>query len=240
MLVGEAIQRIQSLYSRGVQSQDSRLMPKHIWNKLLTTRSSLLIQKNNKNQPISQFTYQTIPCIELVKAAPYECPCIPPAGCFLLRSKFPIPQPLTTLKGDLIQSVSSLDGNLIIDDVAFATNKYTPGNKYTAKKAQRFLYNDFLFVTILRELKVVQMTLVANNPEEVWNYPSFCEADCVDCCLSPLDRPFPLDNDTTDTAIQMTANELISIFTQMREDKSNNSSDDTANSNLVHNPQQSQ
>ena len=240
MLVGEVIQRVQSLYSRGVQSQDSRLMPQHIWNKLLTTRSSILIQKANKNQPFSQWVYQTIPCIELIQATPYECPCVPPSGCTLLRSKYQIPRPVTALKGDLIQSVSSLDGSLIIDDTTFSTNKYTQGNKYVSKKPQRFLYNDYLYVTILKQLKVIQMTLIAENPEDVWKYPSFCDADCTDCCLSNLERDFPLDSDTTDTVIQLTTNELISIFTQMREDKFNNSSDDTVNSNIVHNPQQAQ
>lgn len=238
MIVAEAIQRVQSLYSRGVQSQDSRLMPKHIWNKLLTVRETLLVQKANKNQPISQWVYQTLPCIELIPATQFECPCIPPSGCVILRSKYPIPIPTTALKGNLVQSVSSLDGSLIIDETDFATNKYTAGNKFTSKKPQRLFYNNYLFITIVKQLKVVQMTFIAKDPEQVWNFPSMCEAECTDCCISPLDREFPLDNDTTDTAIQMASNELISIFTQMREDKFNNASDDTVNSNLVHNPQQ--
>lgn len=236
MIVSQALQGIQSLYSRGVQSQDSRLMPRHIWNKLLRVRYTLLEQKSNKNQPISQFAYQTIPCIELIKAAPYECPCVPPSGCMMLRSRYPIPKPIVALKGDLIQSVSSLDGTLILDDTSFATNKYSDGNKFTSKKPQRLIYNGYLFVTVVKYLKVIQMTLLAENPEEVWNYPSFCDEECTACCISPLDRLFPLDDGTTDTAILMASNELISVFTQMREDKFNNSTDDTGTQNLVHNP----
>lgn len=238
MLVGEAIQSIQSLYSRGVQSQDSRLRRRHIWNKLLRVRYTLLEQKSNKNQPISQFAYQTLPCIELITAAAYECPCVVASGCSLLRSRYPIPKPVVALKGELIQSVSSLDGSLIIDDTSFATNKYSEGNKYTSKKPQYFIYNGYLFVTVLRVLKVIQMTFLAENPEEVWNFKSFCDEECTDCCMNPLERLFPLDQGTTDTAIAMASNELISVFTQMREDKFNNSSDDTVNSNLVHNPNQ--
>ena len=248
MLVSEAIQRVQSLYSRGVQSQDSRLTSRHIWNKLLGVRAKLIVQQSNKNQPISQWTYQTIPCIQLIQAASYECPCIPAAGCMLLRSKYPIPEPIIALKGSLIQSVSSLDGSLILDDTTFSMSKYSSGNKFTSKKPQYLVYKDYLFVTISKYLKVVQMTLVAENPEEVWNFPSFCESfpdscddttnECTDCCMSPLDRVFPLDSDTIDTAIQMASNELISVFTQMREDKFNNSSDDTVNSNIIHTPNQ--
>jgi hypothetical protein len=238
MLVSEAIQAVQSLYSRGVQSQDSRLMPKHIWNKLLRARSSILIQMLNKKQFLSQFIYQTIPCVELIQSNAYECPCVVPAGCMLLRSKFPIPKPVANIGQHAIQSVTSLDGSLVIDGVDFATNKYTPGNKYTSKKPQWFIYNNYLYVTIIKYLKVVQITMIADNPEEVWAYPSFCDAECTDCCLSPLDREFPADQNVTDTVIQMASNELVNLFTQMRQDKWNNADDDTLNANIVHQPQQ--
>lgn len=237
MLVKEVIQRVQSLYSRGVQSQDSRLTSRHIWNKLITVRAKLLAQQSNKNQTISQWTYQTIPCIELIAAAPYECPCVPPSGCFLLRSKHPLPELLVTLRSNGIQSVSSLNGSLIIDKTTFATSKYADGNKFTSKKPAYFVYNNYLFVTITKHLKIIQATVLAENPEEIWEFPSACD-DCVDCCISVLDRPFPLDNDTIDTAISMASAELISVFTQMREDKFNNSTDDTGTQNLVHTPNQ--
>ena len=41
MLVKELVQRIQSLYSKGVQSDDTRLSSPHIYNKLITVRSKL-------------------------------------------------------------------------------------------------------------------------------------------------------------------------------------------------------
>ena len=45
MTTGEVIQRIQSLYSKGVQSDDSRLRPRHIYNKLLSTTAKLYEQQ---------------------------------------------------------------------------------------------------------------------------------------------------------------------------------------------------
>lgn len=249
LTVGESIQRVQSLYSRGVQSQDSRLMPKHIWNKLTTARATLLSQKQSKGQSINQWNYQTIPCVELIPAAPYECPCIPPAGCMWLRSKYELPQPISGIGGDSVQSVSSLDGSIIFQRTDFATVKYLVGNKYTGKKPRYLFYNNYIFVIGTKQLKVVQVTELVADPEDAWNFPSYCSEfpqgncedpvnDCVDCCIAAMDRQFPLDMDATDTAIQMAANELISIFTQMKADESNNRQDNTATSNIVHQPRQ--
>ena len=88
MLVKEIIQRIQSLYSKGVQSSDSRLTARHIFNKVLTVRTKLLSQQSAKKQKISDWNYQTISCVELIEIPPHQCPCIPPLGCELVRSKF--------------------------------------------------------------------------------------------------------------------------------------------------------
>jgi hypothetical protein len=202
------------------------------------SRATLLEQRDNKNQAINQWSYQTIPCAELVPAAPYECPCIPPTGCMLLRTKYPLPIPITGLDDDLIQSVTSLDGGLRIDKSKFENEKYADGNKFTAKKPSMFLFNNYLYITILKKLSVVQITMLAQDPEQVWDYPSFCvvEGDCEDCCIDIMDREFPLSNNQTETAIQMAANELINIFTQMRKDNNNNAVDDTATVNMIHQP----
>jgi len=92
MLIKEIIQRIQSLYSKGVQSDDTRLTDRHIYNKMVTVRSKLVSQEAKKKQKINQWSYQTLSCVELIKAQPNECPCIAPPGCEILRSKYPIPK----------------------------------------------------------------------------------------------------------------------------------------------------
>ena len=43
MIIGDIIQRIQSLYSKGVQSDDTRLKSRHIYNVLITNRNNKLL-----------------------------------------------------------------------------------------------------------------------------------------------------------------------------------------------------
>ena len=49
-----------------------------------------------------------------------------------------------------------------------------------------------------------------------------------------MNMNFPIDNDLIRPMIQITVEELISIFKQMNEDKGNNSSDDTSTTGLIH------
>lgn len=226
MITKEIIQRIQSLYSKGVQSDDSRLTDRHIYNKMLTSRAKLLSQKANKKQKISQWNYQTIPCVELIKAPTYECPCLPPVGCQILKTKIKLPEVISSMNRHLIQSVTSLDGSIIYSEVSWTEKKYKSFNKYTGSKPDFFIRNDYLYITHKEGPKLITITGLFENPLEVDKYPSYCEKceDCVDC-ESPLDKEFPLDNSIVDTLIDMCVNELVINFSKTREDITANSRD---------------
>jgi hypothetical protein len=232
MTVGEIIQRIQFLYSKGVQSNDSRLTPRHIYNKMLSVRSKLISQEAKKKQRISQWNYQTIPCIELEIAPIHECPCLPPIGCKILKTKYPLPQPLTNLNNHLIQSVTSLDGNIVYSEIGWTEKKYKASNKYTADKPDYFIRNNYLYITHKNGPKIITVTGLFDDPLEAENYPSFCpDEDCKgeNCndCGSPLDKDFPIDNDLVDTLIEICINELVILFSKNVEDLTNNTQDNT-------------
>ena len=228
MIIQEIIARITNLYEKGVPSRQSRLSPRHIYNKMLTVRSKLISQEAKKKQKINQWSYQTIPCIELIKAQVHECPCLPPIDCEILRSKYPIPKPMTDLNNHLIQSVTTLDGSVIFSEISWNEKKYKSSNKYTANKPDYYIRNNYLYITHKSGLKVIAITGLFDDPVSVEKFPSFCQ-DCVDCqdCTSPLDKEFPIDNDMIDTLIDMCKQELIEQFSQMIEDTTNNSSAST-------------
>jgi hypothetical protein len=139
------------------------------------------------------------------------------------------------LSGEAIQSVGSIDGELALDKTTFSTAKYAKGKKYTSKKAAFYLYNGYGYVTVLKRLEIISITMLANDPEEIWNFKSAC-GECEDCCESILDRTFPLDNDSIRTAQGMAANTLINVFVQMREDRNNDATDNTGTQSMVHQP----
>ena len=228
MTIGEIIQRVESLYSKGAPSDDARLSQRHIYNKLLSVRGKLIFQKSNKNQKISIWNYQTLPCIELVKAPLHECPCLPPSGCQILRSKHPLPKPLLNLSTHLIDNVTSLDGAIIYSETDWEGYKYKKGNKYTKKKLDYFVRNGYIYITHKDGPKIISLTGLFEDPIEADKFPSYCDKeDCKDCqdCDSILDKEFPVDGDLIDLLVEFTVAELVNVFGQLRQDTDNDSKD---------------
>lgn len=223
MKTREVIQRVQSLYSKGVQSDDSRLSKRHIFNKVISVRSKLISQGAKKRQKVSQWNYQVLPCVELIEVPEHQCPCVPPVGCKIYRTKEPIPDVMVDLNRHLIQSVTSIDGSHIFSETTWFAKKYKSADKYTGSKPDYFVRDGYIYITNRTKIKYISITALFEDPEDVWNFPSACEE--VEDCTSPLDREFPMDNDLVDTMIEMSVQELFNIFVKMSEDQSNNAKD---------------
>lgn len=218
MVVKELIQRVQALYSRGVESDDTRLRSRLIYNKLLSVRSKLLTQKINKKQKISSWDYQTLPCIELVKSKGHSCD-LPSTTCGILVSKSKLPRPLQHLSGHLIKSVTTIDRQIKIDEIKNNQAIYLKGNKYTSNKPCYFIEDGFLYVTSLPKIRVVSLIGVFEDLEEVLDFNN-------ESGKPMLDQEFPIDSGLIEPLIELTVQELISIFVQMKEDSKGNINED--------------
>jgi hypothetical protein len=225
MKIIEIIQRVQSLYSKGVQSQSSRLSNRHIYNKLLTVRNRLVSLQAKKKQKLNQWTYQTLDCVELIEAHDYECECLA-LGCKVLRTKYKLPKPLTDLNSHLIQSVTSIDGLIQINETQFGLKKYQKGNRYAKETPEWFIKDEYMYITNVRKLKVIQITGMFEDPVEAAKYPSYCKDKDEDKCSSLLDIEFPIDSELIEALIEMSVQELVVVFRQMQQDATNNSNDD--------------
>lgn len=229
MKTGKLIQRVQSLYSKGVESHDSRLSRRHIYNKLLTVRGLLMFQKLNKNQHISQWSYQTLPCVELELVPAHECPCLPPVGCTILRSRYTLPEPVNSISKHLFQSITSIEASMSFGETSWKAKKWRSGDKYTSKKPDFLIHDDYLYLTVTKAIKVVSVVGLFNDPVEAENFPSFCDAsiESVPCPGSPLEVEFPIDSSMLEPLIEISVKELVFAFSQMKEDITNDARDNT-------------
>lgn len=233
MKLGEAIQRVQSMYSRGVQSKNTRLSSRHIYSALMSARSTLLQQQYNKNQKISQWAHQTLPCVELVPAKLHECLCVPDEGCTILRTKHKLPQPIAGIDKHLIQSVSSIDGiGEVYDESTLTGYRYNKGNKFTPDRSVFYPHNEYLFITLKVLSKAVMVVAPFGDVVAAAQFPSLCE--CDDCgCEDLMEMQFPFDSDLETALIQLASNECINMFKQMKQDINSNTID-TTSSGMIH------
>ena len=227
MKIREIIQRIQTLYSKGASSDDSRLSNRFIYNKMLTVRSMLISNEAKKKQRISQWNYQTIPCIELVEVPKHECPCIPPQGCTILKSKYRLPEPLSGLAGTLVQGVYDIEGNIKIDEQNLNSIRFNKGNKYSKNSKKYFIEAGYLYLVTPDNMKLVKMVGLFEDPIAAKLFEGFCDS-CTTCskCMDYLEEEFPLDNDMIDAMTQIIIQEVFEIFVQNYEDKRNDTKDD--------------
>lgn len=235
--ISEAIALVQEMYSKGAKSKDSSLSSRHVYASLLIGRSTYYRQQSGKNQKANRWVYQVLPCVELIKALPHECPCVPTNGCSILRTKYKLPTPIAGLSDMLISSVTTLDAGITLDPITFETVKYNKGKKYTANKEGYYIRNQYGFIVNRTELKGVTMNGLFDDPIEVHNFPSLC-GPCDNCeCLDLMDYDFPVDKNDLNAVISIATNRLIIMFGQMKQDTENNASDDIGMRNqMIHQP----
>lgn len=226
MTHGELIQRIQSLYSKGVESDDTRLSNRHIYNKICSVRIRLINEKIKKRQKLRP---QILPCVELENVPVSECQCIEGETCKVKRSKHPIPKNIMNRDNYIIYYVTTVDGKQRFNPVDFSKKHYKSGRKYAKETHSYYILNDYLYVEPGKSHEGIEIVLVAGQFEETIIPPHFmncgCDTNKTDNCESYLDREFPLDGDLIEALVELSKLELIHEFVQMREDKSNNSSD---------------
>lgn len=227
MTVKEIIQRVLNLYSKGTPSDDSRLTDRHVYNKLITVRSRLITQDLNRRRKVSNWNYQILPCVELISVPKHDCPCLPEVGCKILRTKYKLPKPLVNHSHHIISNVSSVDGSITYSETTFENKKYSSGYKYGKAKQDYYIRNGYLYITYRQGPKIISITGLFEDPAEVESFPSYCSESSVEesDCHSVLDTEFPIEADMIDTLIELSIQELVEIFSQMPEDRSNNSSD---------------
>lgn len=224
--IGELIERIQSLHSKGVSSDDSRLSGRHIYSVLKSTRNYLITQQVKKRQVISDWNYVVLPCVELIKVPSHDCPCIPNLGCQVYRTKFMLPKILTDLNKHLIKWVMSIDSGKMISETSREAYIYSSGNKMTGQNPQYILENGYLFLYGKDIPRLLKIKLLPENIDDAYTFPSYCE--CVDCeeeCVGIQDKPFPIDSDMIKPLIEMSIVELLEWFSKGDEDNTNDTSD---------------
>lgn len=228
--VGELITRVQYPYSNGVESDDSRLTRRYVYSILKSGRNTLMFNKVNKNQFISHWNFQTLPCVEMIVVPPHDCPCLPPVGCEMMRTKYKLPSPIANLSKHIIASVTSVDGVVTFNETTFGNKKYKKGNKYTSDKPDYFIKDEYLYITVRSRIKAITVIALFNDPYEVAKFPNICNEGCIDCSTcppNPMDIEFNIDEDLERTLIEFAIQEIAVFLGKLeKNDKLNNSSDD--------------
>lgn len=214
MIIRELISRIkEECYDKGVPSDDTRLRPRLVFNKMLTTRNMLLVQKANKTQLLGTSNYNTIRQQLVLVDSP-----ISSITSKLYRTANPIPNILYKLDNPLILTVQNLDPNnpFYITATTYDKARYVKSAKYTGNNKKYFLHGNYMyFVGIECDLKEVSITAI---------FDTVLFDDTA--CKPYQNYEFPLQADLTESMIQLVQEALIKIFYPTLHDNTTNTNDD--------------
>lgn len=222
MTLRKLLDRVQHLYSKGIQSQSSRLRDRYVYSIFSTNRSKVLEEKKNKKQSLSQGDYQTIPCLKLIQAPLAECiPLSISKDCNLWRTEEKIPNIISSKDGHMIQSVTSLDNSVRYSSTTWEDLKYKLENKYTGSNPMYFIFNDYLWIKRNNCEEYITLTAIFDDFIKVHDLI----ASSSSVCVFYKEKEVPLVGRALEAAIQLTINEAVARFSSSVEDQSTNALD---------------
>lgn len=224
MTIGELIGRVQNLYNKGVKSDDSRLSNRVIFNKLLSVRAMLYKQNEQKKNSFGEEDYNLLECIKIIPVEPYNCPCLPSIGCKVYRTEHKLPKLFKGRNDIKIEYVSSLDKRRIFGITTTLKYQFSFSNRFS--NTDKVIYEGgYLYVYGNDLPSYITVKAILNDFLEP--YINDCSENCVDCedCISYLDMEFKIQDSLVEPMLQITNQELVKEFSQMREDLTNDNKD---------------
>lgn len=204
---------------------------KYIIYKMLEIRATEMEIALEAGIGISEFSLQTLGCLPVSEMDRSECPCAPASGCYWLKSEVPLPRPIRILS---VTGVVANTDNPRFTFIKWDRFQYIPTSRSASTRNGRYwtirdkgAEGAYLYLYGDRDLEMVTITGVWENPMEVEAFPSCGEVDLQSKC-NPLDVDFYTDAAMRDRIIDLTVQKLIPVRQAAMADLKN---DDTFRSN---------
>ncbi len=166
----------------GDSSDDTLTSEYAVYNRLITSRATVLKQMLAEGKKLTEEVYQTLLCIELEEVDRVECPFIPASGCYWLKSTCSIPEVVTmqSISTHLGEGYSYVRWDKIKEKVNGRLKSAATDTFYSLRtikdKVYLYIYNDEL-------KKNITLTGIFQDPIKA---AQFCEDD-TDAVCTPMD-----------------------------------------------------
>lgn len=208
MKTGEAIHRIQSLYSSGAKVDSSRLTDRYIYNMIKTARANVVAQVRN----IGSWAYMSIGKADLITAPMAECG--PSFGNRVYRTRNRIPTPLKS--GSYLLTVYSVDGTVQFSQTTWENAKNLSSSRFARHTPHFYVRDRYLYFIGHQNIGTVVINGVFFDPVEAALY----SGECVDA----HDVDLGLDSELWNMVYNQIVEEL-GMFLEFPEDGTTDSAD---------------
>lgn len=199
MKIRDLIDRVNVIFNKDVPEYNKIFSNREIYNKLMSVRSRLLIQKVDRYGHVGHWSYQSLELpLTLINTDNTRF------SSKVLRSGM-IPEILIARNDYLILNVSNLNKTINFPYLNFTMLPYLKDIKYINSAIHFTIEGNYLYIINSLNLQSVILNAVFSNPLDI---PS---------TLPYLDREFPIDNDLIDSLVQLTLEELYPALKKPKE-----------------------
>lgn len=225
--IGELVLRVQYLYSRGAASDDSRLSNRLIYSKMKSARAFILDrhirQMNVKN------LYEYLDCVSLIEVSKYECECLDLYACEQLwRSEYKLPKLFQFSYGHELNVFNIKIGTKKYTEIPYNRIRHSHAGKYPTAVSYFFVKNNYLYFLDEDMPEVVTAQGVFEDEEEVLKFNGICNQSSQKQCESILEQEFKIETKFIEPMLELVIKELVLLFSQMPEDKTNETAETKA------------
>jgi hypothetical protein len=202
-----------ALDKTGYSSDELPWSNKYIIRKLQEIRASVLLSQLAAAKDISEFSLQTLGCVEFEEMDRSDCPCAPASGCYWLKSKEPIPR---AIKITSVTGTVAGETNPRFTFIKWDRFQYIPIARSKSTKFGSFWTirdsGDGAYICLYgnRNLKVGSITGLWEDPMLTAAFPR-CGVVDLDALCNPLDVDFYTDAHTRDIVLDMAWQKLLPI-----------------------------
>lgn len=208
-----------AIASSGSNPNEFKIPEEQIYWWIDELRAVLISQSLAKKDDVNDTWLQTISCMELEQVDEADC-CLVDTGCYILKTKLPLPQTIDTWKPNWIVSVTTAAGELISKSTQFS-NKYQQYSKYTGNKRSYFLKNNYIYIVNDQNLQYINVIGLFQSPSELANYIT-CEEES---CFTPNSQ-YPISANMANQIVDIIIKTKVIPFMQFPADNKNDANND--------------
>lgn len=216
MTIGENISRIRVVNK--LQNADVKMSDRVIYNMMITARDWLIKNEDDKKALLRMaFLFKKLEYVELIETDTIEA-CGIDSECLIMRSKDKLPKMVKAAFGEIIKSVTSIDGKIDLNPTTRKSfNRKLDSDNYKYNEdTYYFIENDYIYLANA-DWDAISIYGFFEDPAEIDALNS-CHNKDADICTPIKEREFACPSYLVAKIVEAVNAEIMNDYNRLKED----------------------
>ena len=121
----------------------------------------------------------------------------------------------------------TIDRGIKLNEITINAVNASKGNKFAKASINYFIEGGYLYVSTPTNISFIKILGIFEDPIKANQFETYCP-NVQGKCLDYMEEEFPVDEDMIDVLVQLTVEEVVSVFSQGRQDDRNDGVDNNS------------